>query len=564
MPDEELRTLGFHSAAPYHEFETWIAMALHVLLALSAATAFGPLLRTHGELRRPLQMACGAAVVFTLAWLVFNPMWIPLDLLTPLQEGSSEQDAYHLYGSGGHASFGFHSVSRLATDFLPSVHSLREMIAFNLWLWSLASLGFALWCHTWLRSVPLTIAFTAVFALNRIALNSVFSEAPAAYLGLLCMLGAAGGGLALRAEAQADRRAGFGLLAAATVAMLCARPETAMVGLTAMGSVWLGPRANLLIAPFVRIGRRLRGSVASGAGSQPLEARDSVAAPKTTDWILLAATIPLLVGWYWASTGPGSGRLQWLVTGAFPLESSIAYLPMVLGFAGLPLGVMLIIGAGVVRSVRDFRSFLWLPLSLLVLFRVYMSAGHDQYFEYLRYVGLWLPMLLLLLPVGWLRLGRWRRLALLLCLIPSPPAIAEIGESGFLIKRNQQREVQKLARLVDDNPDCAIGLMADLDRMHFGVEYRFSLIFIGEPLQEPATFLAMPGDILAEYDEHLGGVTSCVMVVRGLDCSLEGADCPDPGGKQLHHERWANLPYYEGHSGPHRDEIDFRVNVLRR
>ena len=223
---------------------------------------------------------------------------------------------------------------------------------------------------------------------------------------------------------------------------------------------------------------------------------------------------------------------------------------------------------GWIHSIRNFRSFGGLALSLFILVRAYFAAG-NQYFEMGRYMSYILPAILLLALFGKRELDEvtarrctptWRRavrIAYIMVWFTLPlPGLYEFyirpgfdPERGFaqlLLDRNTQREVRYLMTLTERNPQCAfVGRVVQDDHGDPRVATQYSYAVFGAPFSQP---IMVPERAmrLAEVISRYASNVSCVRLYYGGDCNLSFTDrCAAfvAGHRLIDEERFWSRPY---------------------
>ncbi|MGM0578484.1 MAG: hypothetical protein ACQEXJ_22360 [Myxococcota bacterium] len=502
--------------------------------------------------RLALGAAVGAALVTTLAVLL-RPADLPISWITILHE--AEHNVEHLYVLGEHR--GMHH--RLLLDLVRTEAgaSLRTAVWLHLVQWAAAGALFFLVAWRVLRRASHGLALALVFLLNPISLQAALSMTPSALLGLLFVL-------ALPPMALLARREAFGPLAR-TAALLLVATLTVLATLARK-------EAAILFGPAL-----LLASIQATAGRGPLQ--------------LLHERV---VAWFRGALGPGgrrrriqiglvlaalfvlsmvvdpSNEYEWIWDAVDPLNPSALVLPFVV-LQAVPATITLLAIVGFVAGLRRWAAVGLLPITTLVLFRLYHSAAHGSEYEILRYVTMVMPAVMVMVLLGWRataaffdRLqGRRTRIRVgvalaagLLVGLPMPdrggphPAPFDSADR-LLLSRNRQVAARFLLHAVEEHPGCVFFTPTrDGEWVAFGV-----------PVPAPVT---VDSPTMKELDGVVDA-ESCALLYEGLDCNLErsNADCGliEAEGVPLDVRTFPSRPYLDPDHGIIGDVV--RLGVFR-
>jgi tetratricopeptide (TPR) repeat protein len=502
-------------------------LCLYASLAVLCAATFWTWLMLEPA-ARPRALACLLlAAVWLAAFHTTGAGRIPADWVTPMHEGTGRTDLLQLYGEAAHAGLNFGLVRRLWQG--PGRRDLRGVVRMNAALAGLNACLYLLAAWSVLESLLPALGFALLFAANRNYVHAALSEVPGQLLTLYFLLGVlAAAVLRARGRIGAWRAwAAWLMLAALTLLAGRTRLETVMTGVlaAALGLARLARAAEDVRGDF--LWRRLKGVLDWGAAGKAL---------------LLLFLAALSVRWWDAPE-----RWTWVPDGLRPFNPSFVLLPAFL-WDYLPGGLVLLTLAGLVHGVRNLGAFLGLPVSLLVLYRTYHSAGGASYCDMFRYATHWTPMALFLALFGWREIAsllgpkaRRTALAVVLVLFLVPPggpvhALYSGGKASRehrLWRGHNQEEVRFLLKAIDEAPDAV-----------FVTRIASGWAFFGRPL--PFVVFDEPG--ARTLGEELRGQKwlprGRLLFYRGLDCSLEGAaqDCMErvPGARPVRELEFAN------------------------
>ena len=338
------------------------------------------------------------------------------------------------------------------------------------------------------------------------------------------------------------------LVLAAGLAAAC-RAETVLVGGPAV--LWLVARMVRGDAALARSERRAL-TVLSRPSRWPARAR----------WqVLLALGLGLVL---WRAL-PG-GWPRWAGAGLYPLNPSFMTLPVVL-LGLLPAGVAALATLGLVVSLGRIGQRALLPVTLLVLLRTWLAASTGDPEPMLRYGTMLAPAALLFALYGWSwmeeraaqrRWGRgWRVLALLALAGLSIPVPGQSSAAARARTSNPTREARFLLARADAMPSCVFVARVPAARRWQEHDGSYVWLAFGGGLRELRE--APAGDMTARnFALRLLPDATCVVVYRGLDCSLvgeEGCRSVLEAGAPLALERFASEPWADREHGAHEAEI---------
>ncbi|MEO8601954.1 MAG: hypothetical protein ABI629_05205 [bacterium] len=534
----------------------WLA-ANAILLLLLVAVLFG---RASGPRQtRYVAVALLSIVGLGVALAVFVPA-LPIGWTTVLMEGRSIRNFGQLYGKGAHVGVGFDLLADALTG--QDARTLSALVRTNVCLAVLNAITlFWLAWHV-LRAWWAALAVAALYAANLNTLHAALSETPAmlwtAYFWIGCIAGAA----VIDPQPARPWRRALALACLALAAGLAAllRRELLVIGLPAVALAsahafgWSGVVERLAA----------RGAAALRAlFSGPL-------------WrlLLVAAVLGL------AHMRPWIGHISYLLDGIDPFLWTFLWLPLKLAVF-LPVGFVALFLLGTIHGLRHWASFLLLPLSLLVLYKVYASATQGA-LENFRYMTFLTPVAFFMALFGYRELIEWaarwqwppwwQRPALLLLALGlavwQPLGTRELfgrhqhlpGMTAAepLLGRNQQSEVRYLLDVVRRYPTCALLAKSPYADTVSTTTPRYRWVAFGAPLPRP---LEQPhnGEAPETLARALLPDAPCVLFYRSLDCNLTETDgcIPELRGRQPIEElALENLPYSDIRSyGAHRAEL---------
>lgn len=541
----------------------WIA-ANGVTLALLVMLV-GGWGRSRPDLRS--RVAIGALCLLLVPVVFFlRPVTVPTGSVTVLMEGPSIRNVQQLYGEAAHAGTGFYLLGeRLAGH---GVGTLRALVDLNAHLLFVNTVLFFLIAAAALESWVAAVVFAWGYASNLNTLHAAYSETPAMLWTTHFWLGCiAGGALGDRDAPAWLRRVAWSCLVMLTGLAALLRVELLVLSAPA---VVLGAAAVLgWEAPVQRAARRFGGWV--------------LALLRAPLGIFLLVCIPLA----WLEFVSWSGTdASWIIAGLRPFNFSFLTLPGSLSVF-LPFGFILLFLLGIVYTLRRWFSFLLLPVSLLVLFKIYGAAAHGVFFERFRYLTFLTPVVLFIGLFGfgqladWARRWQWpawwRRLTWVLLLAslhvwqaPGPKeffrrrqTLPGVTTDERLLGWNQQTEVRYLLDLIDRYPECVF-LAKTPGASSADTRSGSSWVVFGAPV--PYRETADSGSDVQEVVHMLAPRAQCVLFYRSLDCNRADVDpCErETHGRVALEERvFENLPYSDiSEYGAHRAEIRLAVYPL--
>jgi hypothetical protein len=284
----------------------------------------------------------------------------------------------------------------------------------------------------------------------------------------------------------------------------------------------------------------------------------------------------------------GDPRIGWAIDGLFPFNPSFLTPPRFL-VVYLPLGLVLLIVLGTIGAFRRLITTFFLPLSLLVLWRVYYSATHGfggPFYERFRFLTYLTPLFVFLAVFGFRDLGRWlmripwlrshARLAAVLLgltfLVWWPPGWGGYFDSGhdlenlprnrLLLSRNQQTEVRYLLDLMDRYPDCAFLTRAIKYENPGKPRYLWGLF--GKSVRTDL-FFQEEGESLDRVVANRAADSRCVLFYYGLDCNKTSGDrCREQiEGRPVVEERLLEDLQYTDYHGCDSHPPTIRLGVFR-
>lgn len=530
-------------------------------LLLFLVLLYGWLLRFPRDRRVVLPAAALAAGALALLLCAGDPSRVPAGWVTVLHEGYGYQNIMQLYGYGVHAGPNFHVLQELWAGGQAGYGGgvvLRATLFVNIGLAMVNIIFFFAVARLVSGKSWAALLSAFLLAANLNFLHATVSETPAQLLCAYFLMGVlsaahlnSGGKTGRAAACLAMLELGLlgFLLCATRIDMIVLAVPAGLAGLVQLFS--RGSRYRR------RLGDLWRWSLRQWRWLLP--ASLAVAAASTIWW----------AGYHY----PGDPRVGWAIDGLFPFNPSFLTPPRFLAVY-LPLGLVLLIVLGTIDAFRrPFRTF-FLPLSLLVLWRVYYSATHGYggpFYERFRFMTYLTPLFILLAVFGFRELGRWiarvpwlrsrTRLAAVLLgltfLIWWPPGWGGYFDSGhelenlprsrLLLSRNQQTEVRYLLDLMDRYPECAFitrtikygnqgkpGYIWGL----FGKKVRTDLFYH----QEGETLDQVAAERAAEYP--------CALFYHGLDCNKQSGDrCREQieNLQMVEEHLLSDLPYTDFH-----------------
>lgn len=524
--------------------------------------------------RRALPGAVAVAVAIVAAIALFHWVDVPTGWITILQEGRTMRNIQQVYGVAPHAGTGFF----ILVDWLTGHHvaTLPAVVAVNLTLWLVNAILFFLIADVVLGVWCASLALMLAYACNTNTVHAALSETPAmlwaTYFWLGCIAGAI---IDDEAHTSAVTR---------RIALLC---------LALLASLAALLRVELLVvaAPAVAIAvARVLGweSHVRHAARTVLEwLRSLVAGPL---WVFATVIAVLLL----IDRLPWPLHARWLVAGLQPVNLSFLNMPRALGVF-LPWGLVALFVLGFIHAVRHWFAFALLPFTVVMLFKVYASAGHGAFFEMFRYLTYVTAVVFFVSLFGFRELAAWavrwgwppwwRRVAVLVlvvtCAVWNPPgAMKEIFGRGQqlpgvaslpgpiaavgvpLLAWNQQTEVRYLLDLIDRYPTCVLIVKATQADAAFDRNLGYRWTAVGRSI---GSYRELPDDgrTVEQVAAELAPGAPCVLFYRGLDCNLadtDGCRIELAGRPALEERVLENLPYSDIREyGAHRAEIHLGV-----
>lgn len=521
-------------------------------------------------------VAATGAALLVLTLLALHPL--PLRWITVLQEGRTLRNVQQLYGMTTHHGTGFSYVIDVLSGH--GITTLPALASFNLVLWGVNGVVFLWLAAAVLRARWAALALALTWAFNLNTLHAAVSETPAMLWTSWCWAGAIA--IAALAEPAATPRLRRLALAALTaIALLAAllRTELLFVGApaVAVGFAVVSGRSERLYAVARTLGGALRALFAG-------------------PWWRLVLVVAALLA---LERLPWPLHVRWLLATLQPFNLAFLDLPRALGVF-LPLGMLVLIVLGLVHGLRRWIAFALVPVGVLLLAKLYASAGHGVFFESFRYLAYVTPLVFVLALFGFRELedwaarwrwpAWWRRVALVALALTftvwrPPGALKELFGRGHelpgagtlpapllrvsapLLAWNVQTEVRYLLSLVQRHPECVFVTRALRADSTFDGTPGYDWVAFGGDL--PAyERLADTGQGLAAAAAALAPDASCVFFYRGLDCNLIDATSCDPlveGFVPVEEHVFENLPYADIREyGAHRAEIRLGVYEVSR
>jgi len=448
---------------------------------------------------------------------------------------------------------------------------LRAVVHANLILAMVNVLLFFFIASYILRSRPLGLVFALGYAGNLNTLHATLSETPA-------MLWTTHFFLACCAAAVIDDKQAAFRLRCAAVAWLALL-------------VWL---AGLLRSEFLVLGvPAVVAAVARTCGWEPALRRAvtaavdllrSVVSGRLPVFLIVAGGLALLEFLPWPGNVWG-----WAAAGLRPLNLSFLTMYWTLSIF-LAFGFIALSGLGWIHALRRWAVFLLLPLSFLVLLKVYSSASHGVLFERLRYLAFLTPVVFFFAIFGFCELSNWaqrwawpswwRRPAVLLLVLTVPvwqaagpkeifrrrQQLPGITTPGAFLAWNQQTEVRYMLDLVARHPACAFVVKTAQTSWVADQRIGYQWSAFGNPVRE---YRELPdaGEGPEQVADRLAPEAECVLYYRSLDCDLidsDGCRAETQGRSPIEERVLENLPYSDiTEYGAHRAEIRLGVFPVR-
>jgi hypothetical protein len=541
---------------------TWL-VATGVAIVL-LAVVLAEWARQRPAIRGRVIAGCACALLGgSLVLLLLEPSYIPTGWITVLQEGRSARNVRQLYGSGTHAGPGFHALVDWLSGHGPT--TLPVVVRANLCLAVINTVVFFFLASHVLGSWWASVAFAAAYAGSLNTINAAFSETPAMawtiHFWLAC----------IAAAVVSDRGASRGVR----------RLALAWLALLAILAAWLRIEALVLGVPALAIG------IAHVVGAEEQIERAVRSAGRHLRTIVTGPlSVFLLVGAGLLALEyvPIPDDLRYVIAGLRPLNFSfLTWLQAITLF--LPFGIIVLFVLGVIHGVRWWFAMFFLPISLLVLLKMYAAGSHGAFLDKFRYLTFVTPVVLFLALFGFRELSHWaerwswpvwwKRAAVLL-LVATFPAwnpfpreffgrrhqLPGVPTAETFLARNQQTEVRYLLDLVARYPRCVF--VVKTARAGFTSDtatgYRWSAF--GKLVPHYGETETAGGSV-EQIASELAPDSPCVLFYRSLDCDLVGLDgcTAETDGRALLEERvLENLPYSEIYEyGAHRPQIHLGV-----
>jgi hypothetical protein len=531
------------------------------------AVVLGGWARAQARVRRTaIAGAVCVALAIVLLPMLFGTAQVPIGWITVLMEGPSIRNVQQLYGQGAHFGGGFYDLADWLTGH--DVTTLAAVVHVNLCLALINGIVFFFLAAYVLQSWWGALGFAVVYLVNLNTVHAAFSETPAILWTTHFWLGCIAAAV-IDDEAHTTRRLRW--LALLWLALL----------------VWLAARLRLEL--LLLGGPALAVGVAKTLGWEPAVRRAAGVAARFLRTIVtgrLSVFVAVAVGFAALEFLPWSGNeVGWMVAGLRPLNLSFLTMPWWLSVF-LPLGIIALFVLGTIYALRRWLAFFLLPVSSLILFKVYASASHGVFFERFRYLTFLTPVFLFIALFGFRELSDWaqrwawppwwKRVALLLLAMScanwqaaGPKEVFRrrqelpgLTHAGFLLAWNQQTEVRYLLDLVARYPRCIF--LAKAAQATWVADQRtgYQWVLFGGPVPRYREVPDTGGDL-----EHVAAqvvpAAPCVLFYRSLDCDLvrsDGCQSETQGRTALEERVLENLPYSDiTEYGAHRAVIRLGV-----
>ncbi len=541
---------------------TWLA-ATGVAVVLLAAV-LGEWARQRPAVRGRVIAGCACALLGgLLAVALVEPTEIPTGWITVLQEGRSIRNVQQLYGAGTHAGPGFYALVDWLSGHGPT--TLPAVVRANLCLAVVNVIVLFFLASHVLRSWWGGFAFAAAYASSLNTINAAFSAMPAMawtiHLWVAC----------IAAAVISDHGASRRLRHLAVV----------WLGLLVLLAAWLRIEALVLGVPALVI------AVADVVGAEEWMQRAVRRAGRHLRSIVtgpLSVFLLVSAGLLALEFVPIPEDLRYAVAGLRPLNLSFLTWLQAISFF-FPFGIIVLFVLGVIHGVRRWFAFFLLPISFLILLKVYASGSHGAFLDKFRYLAFVTPVVLFLALFGFRELSDWaarlswpvwwKRAAVLL-LVATVPAwnpwpreffgrrqqLPGVPTGEAFLARNQQTEVRYLLDLVARYPRCVF--IAKTPQASHASDTRtgYRWAAFGRPLRRLIEKEDAGGG-LEQLATELAPESPCVLFYRSLDCDLVGLDgcrAETNGRTPLEERVLENLPYSEIYEyGAHRPEIRLGV-----
>jgi len=495
------------------------------------------------EYRRAILLSVGGSILWSIVWFTgLGSQSLPVELLNPIQEGTTFKNIKHVYGEGAHAGANFGTLLGVYALLDGGVYpSLRMTVGMNIWLgginlFFMASIARAV-LRGWLGAIAVTYSYGVSIVFLQGTLSAGAGQLSSLYLFIGFVLVAA---FNLVKEPREFRIVITGLVAS-FIAVVNTRGEFIAAAVICGG---------MLFARYILSDERMDKILDAGASRlKELFRRFCPEAKGPWGWGVLA------FGIFWGMThyhfaGPGP---NWYGAINPSCARFALYMPLVLSAVVSPAIVLLSV-FGVWHSLLRPKQFLLLPIVVIVLFNVYYESSHFGYpGEMTRYLTMCLPLIYILALFGWCELSEmatrlsWskglRTGGLLILGIMATPQLdwsrnpSPVGQTlggasqvrganmrALLGFGDQQAEIVFLVQLAEDYADCIIAAVTS--------EYDNSTVwsYVAERFGQEKKILVLMGKPLGNWERHpfegdpmksvrvaIAGRAGCVLLYQGLD-----------------------------------------------
>jgi hypothetical protein len=523
-----------------------------------------------------LSFALSAAVMFLALRQIIGP-----DLITAVQESTTLGDIRQLYGKSTHAGENFSWLMGLFTR--EGADRIYGVIAFNLVLTCVVSIVLFYVAYAVSGSLPWALMLGCANALSFPNRLSALSESPAAIVAAYFWLGVFLFFIINRELAAAGRfsKTGNSRLWAALSALVC---DTFLVMNTRIEFILVAMAAILAVAARMLFSE-VRLAHLQAAAFEKIRAllkRIGSFSWLAVFLLLVILLIPQLV-LYKACGRIGGAHIRSICSAVNAFDATFLNAPFFLSTL-LPLGMVLLFVLGVVYTLRQCLVFALLPVSFLLLFRVYYDTSHGVFYEMLRYMLNLMPLVMFFALLGYKEIERffqkkglqelWQKpVFILFGLFMLASAFSgyhtllgrdEIDITGWkdiTLDRNVQREVRYLAELTGRYKKALFISQVTQDDYGKNRGNAFKYVVFGSALPSPLEVASASG--LSNFMSESSRKGRQVLLYRGLDCNLDhGPDCFDgiEKGQLLEERRFADRPYNDKDEfGGHQPEVRLQV-----